>query len=67
MAVGGVSGYFPDHGSKPWRNDDPHAPNAFYDAKDRWLPTWGEGNNRAMAVDWVKMWSTESSDTCAEL
>ena len=33
VAVGGVSGYFPDGvGGKVWSNDDSHAVNAFYDA-----------------------------------
>ncbi|EPB91375.1 hypothetical protein HMPREF1544_01696 [Mucor circinelloides 1006PhL] len=63
LAVGGVNGYWPEDESKPWQNDDPHAPNAFYNAKKKWLPTWGKGNKRAMAIDWVKMWSTET-DTC---
>jgi hypothetical protein len=25
-------------------------------AKDTWLPTWGEGNDRGMTVKSVKMW-----------
>jgi hypothetical protein len=25
-------------------------------AKDEWLPTWGEGNDRGMTVRSVKMW-----------
>lgn len=25
-------------------------------AKDQWLPTWGEGNDRGMTVKSVKMW-----------
>lgn len=64
LAVGGVNGYWPEDESKPWRNDDLHAPNAFYNAKDKWLPTWGDGNNRALAIDWVRMWSIET-DSCA--
>ncbi|CEP13881.1 hypothetical protein [Parasitella parasitica] len=64
LAVGGVNGYWPEDESKPWQNDDPHAPNAFYNAKKKWLPTWGKGNKRALAIDWVKMWSTETN-TCA--
>ncbi|KAG2203113.1 hypothetical protein INT47_004920, partial [Mucor saturninus] len=63
VAVGGVNGYWPEEDNKPWKNDDPHAPNAFYNAKRQWLPTWGKGNKRALAIDWVKMWSTET-DTC---
>jgi hypothetical protein len=26
-------------------------------AKDAWLPTWGQGNERGMTVKSVKMWS----------
>ena len=25
-------------------------------ARDQWLPSWGEGNNRGMTVKNVKMW-----------
>ncbi|KAI8078495.1 concanavalin A-like lectin/glucanase domain-containing protein [Thamnidium elegans] len=64
LAVGGVNGYWPEEENKPWKNDDPHAPNAFYNARRSWLPTWGKGNKRALAIDWVKMWSTET-DNCA--
>ncbi|CAO3684359.1 unnamed protein product [Rhizopus stolonifer] len=60
LAVGGVNGFWPDHPLKPWQNKHPLAPNQFYEAKDQWLPTWGEGNKRALAIDWVKVWSTES-------
>ncbi|CAO3620269.1 unnamed protein product [Mucor hiemalis] len=62
LAVGGVNGYWPEEDNKPWKNNDPHAPNAFYDAKNKWLPTWGKGNKRALAIDWVKMWSTETDE-----
>ncbi|KAG1421000.1 hypothetical protein G6F58_003942 [Rhizopus delemar] len=60
LAVGGVNGFWPDHPSKPWMNNSPHAPNEFYNAKSKWLPTWGAGNRRALAIDWVKVWSTET-------
>jgi len=37
LAVGGSNTYFPDGvGGKPWSNRDPHAPNAFYNAKGQW-------------------------------
>ncbi|KAI8990013.1 concanavalin A-like lectin/glucanase domain-containing protein [Pilobolus umbonatus] len=62
LAVGGSNGYWPDSPQKPWRNSDPHAANAFYDSKDSWLPTWGAGNKRALAIDWVKMWSSDTSE-----
>lgn len=54
VAVGGVSGYFPDGvGNKPWTNADPHSSNAFYNAKDQWFPTW----KSPMAVSSVKVWT----------
>jgi len=28
----------------------------FWNAKDDWLPTWGEGTERGMTVKSVKMW-----------
>ncbi|KAI9496870.1 concanavalin A-like lectin/glucanase domain-containing protein [Zychaea mexicana] len=60
VAVGGVNDYWTDGPEKPWRNDDPHAINAFWDKREEWLATWGEGNKRAMAIDWVKIWSAET-------
>jgi hypothetical protein len=65
LAVGGVNGYWPEEDNKPWSNDDPHAPNAFYNARKEWLPTWGKGNKRALAIDWVKMWSTDDDERCS--
>ena len=61
MAVGGVNGFFPDSPGKPWRNDDPHAINSFWDHREEWLSTWGEDNKNAMAIDWVKVWSAETN------
>ncbi|KAI8140183.1 concanavalin A-like lectin/glucanase domain-containing protein [Fennellomyces sp. T-0311] len=60
VAVGGVNGFWPDGDGKPWENDSPHAANEFWDRRDTWLPTWGEGNKRAMAIDWVKVWSADT-------
>ncbi|ORX58884.1 concanavalin A-like lectin/glucanase [Hesseltinella vesiculosa] len=59
LAVGGASPYWPDDAAKPWLNNDSHAIHAFWEAKDQWLPTWAEGNKRAFAIDWVKIWSNE--------
>jgi hypothetical protein len=59
--VGGTNGYFPDGmGNKPWSNTSYHAVNEFYDAKDKWYPTW-QGNS-AMVIDSVKVWSFEDSE-----
>jgi len=58
VAVGGVNGYFPDNKcDKPYRNDDSHSVNAFYNAKDKWYPTWKPTTNAsAMKIDYVRVW-----------
>ena len=54
VAVGGVTGYFPDGaGNKPWSNSDSHSVNAFYNAKNQWFPTW----TSPMAINSVKVWT----------
>ena len=56
VAVGGTANFFPDGvGGKPWNNDDPHAVNAFWNARDQWLPTW-KGDDTAMKVDWIRVY-----------
>ncbi|OBZ81999.1 Beta-1,3-glucan-binding protein [Choanephora cucurbitarum] len=64
LAVGGVNGYWNDHPSKPWKNNETLAMNHFYDAKQAWLPTWGEGNRRALGIDWIKIWSKDTEAKC---
>ncbi|KAI9138770.1 concanavalin A-like lectin/glucanase domain-containing protein [Paraphysoderma sedebokerense] len=58
VAVGGTANYFPDDmAGKPWKNKDSDAMVKFWNAKDKWLPTWPTGENlqnRAMVVDYVK-------------
>lgn len=68
VAVGGVNGFFSDgscytdmesgqrycEGNKPWRNDSPRAMLDFWNGKDVWYPTWGEGDTRGMTVRSVK-------------
>lgn len=58
VAVGGTNGYFEDgkNDNKPWSNNAENAVSDFWKAKDQWLPTWGQPKDRAMAVDYVKMW-----------
>ena len=57
MAVGGVSGYFPDDvGNKPWRDASGNAVNEFWNGRDQWQPTWN-GEDAALKVDFVKVWS----------
>ncbi|KAI0224036.1 hypothetical protein L0F63_000905, partial [Massospora cicadina] len=58
VAVGGTNGYFPEGvGNKPWSNKSPTAAKDFYDAKDQWYPTWPNDEGRAMAVDYIRVWS----------
>ncbi|XP_013384636.1 beta-1,3-glucan-binding protein [Lingula anatina] len=67
VAVGGTMGYFPDSlrdGSgnitKPWSNSDSKASATFWEAKDRWYPTWtAEGEGVAMQVKSVRVYQTE--------
>ncbi|KAJ4468354.1 glycoside hydrolase family 16 protein [Lentinula edodes] len=58
LAAGGTSGWFPDDvGGKPWADGDPGAMRAFAEAQDTWSATWPTSeDDRAMRVDWVKMW-----------
>ncbi|ORX67351.1 gram negative bacteria binding protein 2 [Basidiobolus meristosporus CBS 931.73] len=57
VAVGGVNGYFPEHPTKPWSNQSPVAAKEFWLAKDEWLKTWPDDEYRALAIDYVKVWS----------
>ncbi|KAH4291897.1 hypothetical protein HBI81_173480 [Parastagonospora nodorum] len=57
VAVGAQNGWFWDgKGGKPWVDGSDFAARDFWKAKDDWLPTWGEGNDRGMTVKSVKMW-----------
>lgn len=70
VAVGSRTGWFPEgQGSKPWLDGSATAMRDFYAAKNKnkdgtpgWYTTWpgsgGQGNirDRAMVVDYVKMW-----------
>ncbi|GFO29989.1 Zinc finger protein [Plakobranchus ocellatus] len=56
VAVGGISGYFPDsprRWNKPWRNNSPNPAKDFWDGRNDWLPTW-KGDQVAMIVDWIQ-------------
>ncbi|EWZ85421.1 hypothetical protein BFJ63_vAg3443 [Fusarium oxysporum f. sp. narcissi] len=57
LAVGGTSGWFPDdvHG-KPWVNDAIFPRGDFWNAKDRWYPTWEKNNGGEMVIKSVSMW-----------
>ncbi|CAM9956145.1 unnamed protein product [Scytosiphon promiscuus] len=58
VAVGGVSGFFPDGvGGKMWNHQDSDAAMKFFEATSQWYPTW-EGKDSALQVESVKVWQT---------
>lgn len=63
LAVGGVSGYFPDNFEndphpKPWPNRSQNAPLQFWQAKDQWYETWTSSPDSAdFQIDYVKVLS----------
>lgn len=60
VAVGGTNSYFPDgQCNKPWDDKDPHAPNAFWNAKDTWFPTWADSS--ALQVDYVRIYQNTTT------
>jgi beta-glucanase (GH16 family) len=55
VAVGGTNGWFKDGGDgKPWVDAGENAKRDFWDARDKWFPTWEK--NGEMVVTSVKMW-----------
>lgn len=57
VAVGSRNGWFRDGiPGKPWVDAGATAVGDFYNAADKWLPTWGAGTDSAMNVKSVKMW-----------
>jgi beta-glucanase (GH16 family) len=57
VAVGGTNGWFPDGaGDKPWLDGSSTAMRDFAMSRDKWYPTWSNNDDRAMIVDYVKMW-----------
>ncbi|KAH7393274.1 concanavalin A-like lectin/glucanase domain-containing protein [Cadophora sp. MPI-SDFR-AT-0126] len=55
VAVGGSNGWFQDgKDGKPWVDASPTARTDFWNARNKWLPTWEE--NGQMLVDRVQMW-----------
>lgn len=60
VAVGGINdfpdGYVSASGvGKPWTNKEVKQMRKFFDARDQWLPTWGE--NAKLIVDYVKIYA----------
>lgn len=57
VAVGATNGFFKDGvGNKPWGDGSLTGPKEFWDARQLWLPTWGEPVDRGMTVKSVKMY-----------
>ena len=72
VAVGGTNGFFPDTWTnagyaKPWNNQSPTAFLDFWNAKNLWYPTWNpdgnDGEDAAMAIDYVKVWKMKPDET----
>jgi beta-glucanase (GH16 family) len=60
LAVGGTNGWFEDNvNGKPWLDASPNARKDFWQAKDRWLPTWTQPQ---MEVSKVMMWQQCDGD-----
>jgi len=59
LAVGGTGGYFSDAApNKPWKDSSPFAPRDFWNARNRWMPTW-KGLDCALQVDSVRVWAID--------
>ncbi|TFK67104.1 glycoside hydrolase family 16 protein [Pluteus cervinus] len=58
VAVGGTNGWFPEsQGNKPWLDNAANPMRDFANAISQWYPTWPTNvEDRAMVVDYVKMW-----------
>ncbi|GAA5824491.1 hypothetical protein JCM11251_000446 [Rhodosporidiobolus azoricus] len=66
-AVGGTNGWFNDGMlDKPWSNASPTAARDFWIARKQWLDSWPtDPKERAMAVEYVKMWRlAEPGEVC---
>ncbi|KAK4157391.1 concanavalin A-like lectin/glucanase domain-containing protein [Chaetomidium leptoderma] len=60
LAVGGQNGWFEDNvNGKPWLDASPNARKDFWQAKDRWLPTWTQPQ---MEVSKIMMWQQCDGD-----
>lgn len=58
LAIGGTNGFFVDgEGNKPWLDRAEDSQKAFWQAKNSWLPTWGEGDTRGLTIKSVKMYT----------
>ncbi|KAK0726870.1 glycoside hydrolase family 16 protein [Lasiosphaeria miniovina] len=54
LAVGGTNGWFEDNvAGKPWLDGSPNAKKDFWQAKNKWFPTWSQPQ---LEVSKVMMW-----------
>eukprot|EP00298_Acanthocystis_sp_HF-20_P002375 c12795_g1_i1.p1 GENE.c12795_g1_i1~~c12795_g1_i1.p1 ORF type:complete len:422 (+),score=171.09 c12795_g1_i1:28-1293(+) len=61
VAVGGVSGYFPDGvAAKPWSDKSANSAGDFWNARGSWYPSW-QGESSALQIDSVSIWSLPNS------
>lgn len=61
VGVGGVR-VFPDNTtssglSKPWKNRGAKAMLNFWNSRNQWLPSWGDRDKIAFAIDYVRVWA----------
>lgn len=62
VAVGGTNGWFADGATgKPWVDGSPTAKKDFWEARDRWYPTWKAPE---MQVKSVRMWQQAGHNGC---
>lgn len=62
VAVGGTNGWFADGvAGKPWVDGSPTAKKDFWEARDRWYPTWKAPE---MQIKSVKMWQQAGHNGC---
>ncbi|KAI9140966.1 concanavalin A-like lectin/glucanase domain-containing protein [Paraphysoderma sedebokerense] len=69
VAVGGTNGFFPDDmPNKPWKNTDEMAARKFWEAKDKWFPTWPGAESagyRALVIDYIRTTPLSDDGTVA--
>jgi len=61
ISVGGVSGFFSDEYNnqgypKPWNNSDPNAAKTFWEARDKWEPTW-DNDRSSLIIDFIRLYA----------
>lgn len=63
VAVGATNGWFHDQQSgKPWIDRSSRAKKDFWEARDKWYPTWKNGGQ--MEIKSVKMWQESGHNGC---